>query len=268
MHLQSSGVDGLATANLDDALLARRAGVSLPIVMYGSALPGGLEVLVANDLTPSVWTPRRSPRSRGSRRRRTGRCRAREGRRGLGRLGVRLDEAAAFSRSVIAAPGSAARGDLHAPAVRRRLRAPRGRAGGSRSTRRSSAGSRRSTASRSRSREAAASSILSAALPDSLTTIAPGHLLYGLSPLAGHAAEELGFRKAVAALRGRLIHVGSAVAATTSCAPGRAALAADSTVGVVLIGMDNGYRAAAGGDAFMLCRGLRCPVLGVPPSTR
>ena len=35
VHLQSTGVDGLATANLDDALLVRRAGVTIPIVMYG-----------------------------------------------------------------------------------------------------------------------------------------------------------------------------------------------------------------------------------------
>ena len=56
LHLQSAGVDGLATANLDDALAARRAGVSIRILMYGSALPGGLEVLVEHDLTPSIWT--------------------------------------------------------------------------------------------------------------------------------------------------------------------------------------------------------------------
>src|SRR5262249_53649709 len=53
-HLESIGVDGIATANLDDALAVRRSGFALPILMYGSALPGGLGLLVANDLTPSI----------------------------------------------------------------------------------------------------------------------------------------------------------------------------------------------------------------------
>src|SRR4029077_7754966 len=56
LQLESAGADGVATANLDDALAVRRSGFSLPILMYGSALPGGLQVLVANDLTPSVWS--------------------------------------------------------------------------------------------------------------------------------------------------------------------------------------------------------------------
>ena len=56
LHLQALGVDGLATANLDDAIAARRAGVTVPILLYGAALPAGLGLLLEHGLTPSVWT--------------------------------------------------------------------------------------------------------------------------------------------------------------------------------------------------------------------
>ena len=49
----------------------------------------------------------------------------------------------------------------------------------------------------------------------------------------------------------------------TSHGQGREAPLADATTGVVLIGMDNGYRPASKPGAFMLCHGVRCPVLGV-----
>jgi alanine racemase len=263
LHLQSAGVDGLATANLEDALLVRRAGVTIPIVMYGSALPGGLDLLVANDLTPSIWTPDALAAIT--------RLAAETGRTipvhvkvdaGLGRLGVRLDEAAAFIRDVVAAPGVLLEGIYtHLP-----FDGDAGAAWSSRRLAEFTALVREVEDEHGVTvefTEAAASSILSAALPDSLTTISPGHLLYGLSPLAGKRAEELGFRKAITALRGRLIHVGRRRRGDDLPRTGLDAAAADSTAGVVLIGMDNGYRAAAGGNAFMLCRGTRCPVLGV-----
>ena len=81
--------------------------------------------------------------------------------------------------------------------------------------------------------------------------------------MRGTLAEELGFRKALSALRARLIHVGERRRGDDLMDAGPDGLAHDATVGVVLIGMDNGYRAAAGSGAFMLCRGTRCPVLGV-----
>jgi alanine racemase len=101
------------------------------------------------------------------------------------------------------------------------------------------------------------------ALPDSLNTIAPGHLLFGLSPVAGRSAEALGFRKALRALRARLIHVGHRRRGDDLARAGLGGALADATTGVVLIGMDNGYRPASKPGAFMLCQGVRCPVLGV-----
>jgi alanine racemase len=262
-HLQSAGVDGLATANLEDALLARRAGVSIPILMYGSTLPRGYALLVANDLTPSIWTADALAAIT--------RIAAETGRTiavhvkvdaGFGRIGVRLDEAAAFARDVVAARGVLLEGMYtHLPFD--------GEAGAAWSSRRLEAFTalirevEEEHGIAIEFTEAAASSILSAGFPDTLTTIAPGHLMFGLSPLAGHAAEELGFRKALTALRGRLIHVGERRRGDDTWGAGPEGLAGEATIGVVLIGMDNGYRAAGGGGAFMLCGGVRCPVLGV-----
>src|SRR6185437_6354290 len=106
--------------------------------------------------------------------------------------------------------------------------------------------------------QAAASSVLMRALPDSLHTVAPGHLTYGLSPLAGVRAEALGFRPALRALRARLIHVGRREPGDDL--PGGRAERAGRTA-VILLGIDNGY-AHAGGSA-VLVRGRRCPVLSV-----
>jgi alanine racemase len=263
LQLESAGADGVATANLDDALAVRRSGFSLPILMYGSALPGGLEVLVSNGLTPSVWS--RDALAAISRL-------AAELDRpiavhvkvdaGLGRLGVRLDEAAAFLADVLAAPG------VHLEGLYTHL-AFSDVAGAEWSRRRLAAFSglvREVEAEHGISIEfaqAAASSVLTEALPDSLNTIAPGHLLFGLSAVAGRSAEELGFRKALRALRARLIHVGHRRLGDDLALAGPGGADADATTGVVLIGMDNGYRPASKQGAFMLCHGVRCPVLGV-----
>jgi alanine racemase len=263
LHLQSAGVEGLATANLADALVVRRAGVSIPILMYGSALPGGLEVLVEHDLTPSIWTfdALKAVSRLAAESKRTLAVHVKVDA-GLGRIGVRLDEAAAFVRELVATPGVLLEGVYtHLP-----FDGPAGAEWSSRRLAEFTAlirGVEREHGIAIEFTQAAASSILGEAFPDTLTTIAPGHLMFGLSPLARHAAEELGFRKALAALRGRLIHVGRRHRGDDVWGAGLGGLAAGSTVGVVLIGMDNGYRASADSGAFMLCRGRRCPVLGV-----
>jgi alanine racemase len=262
-HLESIGVDGIATANLDDALAVRRSGLSLPILMYGSALPGGLALLVANDLTPSIWTPV----ALGE----TTRLAAELDRTiaihvkvdaGLGRLGVRLDEARAFIAEVMAAPG------VHLEGIYTHLAF--GKADGAAWSRRRLAAFselvRQIEAEHHMSVEfaqAAASSVLVEGFTDSLNTIAPGHLLFGLSPVTGRSAEELGFRKALTALRGRLIHVGRRKRGDDLARAGAGGLPADATVGVVLIGIDNGYRATPSVGTVMLWHGVRCPVLGV-----
>ena len=264
-HLESLGVDGLATANVDDAVAIRRAGAVLPIVLYGAQLPAGTEYLVRHDLTPTVYSADNLAAISGSA--------TTHGRTinvhlkvdaGMGRLGVRLDEAVAFARQIAVAPGVNLEGiythipfsdDVGAAWSQRRLaafvdvvRAIEGERG-----------------SPIEFAQAAASSVLSQDFDSSaLNTIAPGHLTFGLHPMTGARAENTGFRKALTSLQAALIQVSSRRCGDDLPGTGRDGLTTESTVGVILLGMDNGYRPSPGSSpAYMLVRGRRCPVLSV-----
>jgi alanine racemase len=263
-HLESIGVDGVATANVDDAMAIRRAGTSMRILLYGAQLPSGNGYLLEHDLTPTVYSADGLQSVSG--------LAAAAGRTvnvhikvdaGMGRLGVRLEDAASFARQVIRAPHLRLEGIYtHIPF----------------SDEAGDAWSRRRLAAftdvvRSIENEhaitidfvqAAASSVFAQALPDSLNTISAGHLTYGLHPITGARAEDSGYRKALIALRGALIHIGRRYAGDDLPGAGPDGLAADATAGVILFGMDNGYHGvSAGNEAYMLCRGRRCRVLSV-----
>ena len=264
MHLESLGVDGLATANVDDAVAVRRAGATLPILLYGAQLPSGNQYVLQHDLTPTVYSADSLQSISG--------LATDSGRvvnvhikvdAGMGRLGVRLDEAAAFAREVIVAPNVRLEGIYtHIPFSdddgeawsRRRLQA--------------FAEMVRAVESEHHITidfvQAAASSVFAQALPDTLNTISPGHVTFGLHPITGARAEHAGYRKALTAIRAAVIHIGHRHKGDDlpGAAPG--GLEADATVGVILFGMDNGYRhGPAGTAAYMLCRGRRCAVLSV-----
>ncbi len=263
-HLERLGVEGLATANLDDALAVRRAGVSIPILMYGSQLPGGHGLLLEHKLTPSVYSSEslHALAALADRADRPLDVHVKVDS-GLGRLGVRLDEAAAFARAVLAYPNLRLQGIY--------THIPFGDAAGEEWSRRRMAAFcdlvRAIEAEHAIAIEfvqGAASSVLARAFPDPLNTIAPGHLMFGLSPIEGERAEALGFRKAMRGLRAKLIHVGRRKRGDDLAGAGPAGLDGDATVGVILFGMDNGYRMTSGGaPAQVLCRGRRCAVLGV-----
>ncbi|HEY4608117.1 MAG TPA: alanine racemase, partial [Ilumatobacteraceae bacterium] len=53
-HLEHMGVDAVATANIDEAIELRTAGVQLPILMYASHLPEATSRLLAHGLTPTI----------------------------------------------------------------------------------------------------------------------------------------------------------------------------------------------------------------------
>ena len=263
LHLASLGVDGLATANVDDAIAIREAGATLPILLYGAQLPSGNRYLLQHDLTPTVYSidslQSISALATDSQRIVNVHIKVDAG---MSRLGVRLDETVAFAREVAHAPNVRLEGVYtHIPFSdeageawsRRRLRA---------------------FAEVVRTIEAehgtidfvqaAASSVFARGLPDSLNTIAAGHITFGLHPITGARAEHSGFRKALTALRARVIHIGHRKQGDDLPGTGAAGLEADATVGVILLGMDNGYRQGPeGADAYMLCRGQRCAVLSV-----
>lgn len=264
LHLQKLGVEGLATANFDDAVAARRAGVTIPILLYGAQLPSGHLDVLDHGLTPSVYD-RESLQvlaQLGSRRAKPVPVHVKVDA-GLGRLGVRLDEAAAFAGEVLQQPGLFLEGiythipfsdDQTGAWSQRRLAAFTGLV-------------REIQANHGiviPFSQGAASSVMSQDFPDELNTIAPGHLVFGLSPISGLRAESLGFRKALRALKAKLIHVGHRRRGDDLIGSPPGGLSSDATTGVILFGMDNGFRpAAAGQTAMMLCHGKRCPVLSV-----
>lgn len=259
-HLQALGVDGIATANVDDAVSARAAGISLPILIYGAQLPSGNEALLDHGLTPTIYD-RAGLDSVDA----LGRARGHpvavhvKVDAGLGRLGVRLNEAAGFLAEALSRDGVALEGVYtHIPF--------------------SSTDGADWSACRLAAfadmlgsvedmhgidipiKQASASSLLSARVPDRLNTVAPGHLIFGLSPLSDVPPAEIGVRPALVSLRAKLIHVADRHTgddlAGGSAAAGR--------TGVILFGMDNGFRPApAGKTAHVLCRGVRCPVTSV-----
>jgi len=263
-HLEKIGVDGLATASIDDAIRLRKAGVNLPVLMYGGQLPDGNATLLAHDLTPSVYSDEgltalaeladQHDRKINVHVKVDG---------GLGRLGVRLDEAAAFVRRLLGLSGLELEGlYTHIP-----FGDPSGAAW---SQRRLSAfvdlvaEVEAEHNMRIPFAQGAASSVMSHDFPDTLNTISPGHLMYGLSPVEGISADSQNFRKAMTGLRARLIHIGSRKQGDDLAGAGSDGLDADATTGVILLGMDNGYMpAAAGHTGQVLCRGQRCPVLAV-----
>ena len=264
LHLQSLGVEGLATANFDDAVTARRAGVTIPILMYGSQLPSGHGELLKHGLTPSVYSAEglEALAALALHQQKPVPVHIKVDA-GLGRIGVRLDETAAFARDILKHPQLLLEGIYtHIPFSDDQ--------GGMWSKRRLAA-----FADMVRTVEAengisiayaqgAASSVLSQEFPDALNTIAPGHLVFGLHPVSGQRAETLGFRKALKSLQAQIIHIGHRRKGDDIIGSGPDGYAADATVGVILFGMDNGFRpAAAGQKAHVLVHGKRCPVLAV-----
>lgn len=264
LHLQSLGVEGLATANFADAVAARRAGVTIPILMYGSQLPSGHQLLLDNRLTPSVYSREGLQALAAIAVQRSGPVAVHvKVDAGLGRIGVRLDEAADFVRQVLAVP------KLFLEGIYTHIPFSDG-AGAAWSERRMKAfgelvrGIEAEHGIRIPYAQGAASSVLSKSFDDPLNTIAPGHLTFGLSPINGLRSETLGFHKALRALKAKLIHIGKRKAGDDLIGTGPGGLAADGTVGVILFGMDNGYRPAAPGQtAHVLCHGQRCAVLAV-----
>ncbi len=182
---------------------------------------------------------------------------------GLGRLGVRLDEAAAFAAGGAGPSRTRARRHLHPHPVQRW---------------RGEAWSRRRMAAfaamvaaieaehgiRIRYAQGAASSVLARAFPDPLNTIAPGHLMFGLYPIGGERAETCRLPQG-AGLRAR------AADPRRPAPQGRRPLWQRAGRSCRRWHcrhhpVRHGQRLSPGGAgnvAHMLCHGRRCPVLGV-----
>ncbi|MCU1393058.1 MAG: alr [Ilumatobacteraceae bacterium] len=255
-HLEQIGADAIATANVDEAIELRTAGVRLPILMYASQLPAATSRLLAYGLTPTIADRAGLDAAAAAAGDRPVAVHV-EVDAGFGRLGVRFDEAAAFIAAVVAEPRVWPEGIYtHVPFS--------DAAGAAWASRRIGAFGelvREIEAThgiRIPYAQVSASSALIESLPDDLNTVAPGHLTYGISTMDGVATEDLGFRQALGAIRAQVIHIGARERGD-DLAPGLPDTAMRTAV--LLLGIDNGYELAAG--ASVLLRGVRCPVLSV-----
>jgi alanine racemase len=255
-HLEQIGVDAIATANVDEAIALRTAGIRLPILMYASQLPAATSHLLAHGLTPTV-ADRAGLEAAAAAAGEEPVAVHVEVDAGFGRLGVRFDEAAAFVAAVVAERRVCLEGIY--------THLPFSDGGGAAWARRRIAAFgelvRQIEAMHGlhiRYAQASASAAVVESIPDDLNTIAPGHLTYGISPIHGVDAEEVGFRQALRAIRARVIHVGRREPGDDLPAGPPDAVVRTA---VLLLGIDNGYELAAG--ASVLLRGTRCPVLSV-----
>ena len=259
-YLERIGVDALATANLDDAVALREHGVRLPILMFASNLPEGVGTLLAYGLTPTVYD---IATARGISEIATGPVNVHvKVDAGLGRLGVKLRHARELILQVARLPHLTVEGvythiafsdDVGEAWSRRRLAAFTDLI--------SELQSRDGLTIRYA--EASASSVIACGFPDSLNTVAPGHLLFGLCPVGPGQADMTGFTPALQRVAARLIHVVDHEAGDDIAVSGHYGLSSGARTGVILCGLDNGLRmpVADGGD--MLCHGRRCPIVSV-----
>lgn len=249
----------LATGSFEDALAIRCAGVDLPILMFGGALPEAAPALLAHDLMATVYD-RAGARAVSN-------AAAAAGKpapvyvkvdAGLGRLGVPLPDALDFIREAQRLPSLRvegvythlsffdeaerkwARGQLLAfDGLLRDLEA---------------AGIEVPV------RQALASSCMVSGLTSLGNAVCPGHLLYGVPSTAPSVADTSTFRPVLRSIRSRLIHAAPPKAGMR----GAAERDTPSRIGVIPLGLADGYRPpSAGRTAHALVGGERVPVRGV-----
>jgi alanine racemase len=259
LHLERLGVQGLATANLDDALALRRAGARLPIILFASNLPEGVGPLLGNDITPTIQDlSTASAISAVATRVVNVHVKVDAG---LGRLGVKLSEARTLIRALTQLSNIRVEGVYtHLPFS--------DEAGALWSRRRLDAFTslieqlQRDDGLVIDYAQAAASSMLASGFPDTLNTIAPGHLLFGLSPVPKALLQTSSLVPALQTVRGRLIHIGEHIAGEDSALTSHYARNQSVRTGVILLGLDNGFRMPVE-EGHVLCGGKRCRIMSV-----
>ena len=256
--LADLGAYALATGCFEDALALRAAGVQAKILLFACQLPEASGQLLAAGVIPTVYNLDTARALSESAPGPTAvyvkvEC-------GLGRFGVDVADAADFVRAVASLPGIVVEGlYTHSPfddapgltwaaerlAEFRALRDALAEAG-----------------LRIPVTQALSSAGVVAGLDDlGCTAVCPGRLLYGLAPVTPDVADCSEFRPVLHAIRTKLIHIAQHQASRSAGMSGRDRFPAGATVGVVPLGLIDGYRPARAGVAEMLVRGRRVPVL-------
>jgi alanine racemase len=258
-HLESLGVDGLATANVDDAILVRQAGVKLPILIYASQLKEGVKMLLDYDLTPTIYNMEAAQWLSANVNHPVNVHVKVDA--GLGRIGVKLAEAREFIRAISKLPNIVIEGVYTHIAFSN----PQGEAWSRRQL----------TAFINLIRDlkldgidvmyaqAAASAVILCDFPDELNTISPGHLVFGLCPVQKSQGDMTGFLPVLRGVKARLIHIAEHKAGDDIAVSGYLNLENAKKTGVILFGLDNGFRIPADKSAYMLCGGKKCGIISV-----
>ncbi|MCV7185915.1 alanine racemase [Mycolicibacterium murale] len=260
--LDDSGIDGVWTGSVEEALAVRASGIRATVIMFGGYLADQIGDLVENDLTPTVYD-RAGLTAASDVGIRRGRpvgvfvkvdC-------GLRRLGVSTENAIQFARSVHASPS------LRLEGIYTHL--PFGDLEGREWARQHAVAFDGLLADLAHDGIAPpvtqlwGSSGLIAEMPDGSNTVCVGQLLYGFSPFAADDGSALAVTPVVKALTAKLIHVGrhpdgAEVAASPYVLGGAA------RTGVLAVGTGDGMRRAVTGESMhALIRGQRVPILGV-----
>jgi len=259
-RLFAKGAHSLWTGDIDEAIAIRRAGLTGKIVMFGGPLPSGIGELLKHDLIPTIYD-RAGAEALSRAAAKPTPCYIKVDC-GLGRLGVRVEEAADFIAGVARLPNIVIEGVYtHVPF----------------GTRASAAWSRRCIVSyegliaelakrgiKPEITQARASSGVLMDVEDSCNAVCVGHILYGLSSMSPGEADMTGFEPILKAVRGKLVQVGRHPAGRDLAIGGLYGLNSGRVTGVLPMGMHNGLRSpAAGKTACVLFRGRRVPVLSV-----
>lgn len=258
--LAVEGADLLATGSFDEAVAVREAGVETPMLLFAGQLPDGMADALAAGFVPTVYDLD-SARAVSAAARGSASVWIKVDA-GLGRLGIPLEEAEAFARSIAELPNVLVEG-LY-------THLPFGDAAG-----------RRWAAERLSAFQALAESLVRAGFPltftqalssagiltgleDGSSAVCPGHVLYGLPPASAEIVDMTPFRPALRAVKTKLIHVSTHRNVRTAGIGGGIRLPAGAGTGVVPFGRTDGYRdPREGRQPYMLVRGQRVPVRGI-----
>ena len=258
-RLSAQGVDMLSTGSFDDAVAMREAGIDAPILMFGATLPTALPEFIRHGLIPTVHNKELAEAVADLDSKPVSvfvkvDC-------GFGRLGVPLREALLFVLDLAGRPGVMIAGlYTHLPFFDQ---------AGCEWARERVARFDALVAALAKEglsipvTQARASAAIIAGLKDNCTSVCPGALLYGNSPVEG-VGDASGFRPVMKEIRTSLIHI-TPDAGTPE--PGHEGIYADrvkGATGVVPFGRNEGNRVAASGQtAHMLIGGVKAPIVGV-----
>jgi alanine racemase len=259
--LEDLGVYCMATGSPADVVAMRGAGIKTRIMTFATAIPSGIPALLALDVCPTIHDRDLALAVSAATHRPVDVFVKIDA--GLGRLGVPIDEAMDFIVWLSGLPNIRIEGlYTHLPFLSD---------GGAdwASTRlarfRDLVQAIAASGIRIPTVQGLASQAILRGLADPGDAVCPGHLLYGRAPRQTAETGAGGtFRPVLAAIYSRIIGVGLRRAGQSYGVDGAASPARDTTLGILPIGVADGYRpTVSGATAQVVLRSRRVPVIAV-----